>query len=175
MSTHPFIGKNDYAFSVCRIEPENNIHVILDAFSKGPAMHLVIVGNWEHSEYAQNLKQKYSSVAHIHLLDPIYDQSELNELRTHCVIYLHGHSCGGTNPSLVEAMYWGLPIAAYNVNFNRATTEGKALYFRTSEELFSLIGSADRAALAEIGKNMREIAERRYTWARIARLYAELF
>ena len=174
MKQYPFSNK-EYAFGVCRIEPENNIHLILEAFSQGVKLPLVMVGNWQHGKYGKDLKQKYSGVGNIYLLDPIYNQTELNELRTHCRIYLHGHSCGGTNPSLVEAMYLGLPIAAFNINFNKETTEGKALYFSSPEDLREIVVSASQETLKKEGENMREIAERRYTWSRIARLYAELF
>ena len=63
------------------------------------------------------------------LLDPIYTQGTLDELRSNCGVYVHGHSVGGTNPSLVEAMSLGLCVAAYDVEFNRETTERAALYF----------------------------------------------
>lgn len=174
MKQYPFSNK-EYAFGVCRIEPENNIHMILEAFSQGAKLPLVMVGNWQHGKYGNDLKQKYSGGENIFLLDPIYDQTELNGLRAHCTIYLHGHSCGGTNPSLVEAMYLGLPIAAFDINFNRETTEGKALYFNSPENLREIVNSATPETLKKTGAQMREIAERRYTWSRIARLYAELF
>ena len=104
-----------------------------------------------------------------------YDTEKLNVLRGICSLYLHGHSCGGTNPSLVEAMYLGLPIAAYNVNFNRETTENQALYFGDSEELKRIISSVTMDELKEIGNKMKEIADRRYTWDRIKECYARLF
>ena len=164
-----------FAFTVCRIEPENNIHIILKAFSETQLMPLVIVGNWECGEYGKELYQEYSSYDKIALYDPIYDTEKLNILRGHCSLYLHGHSCGGTNPSLVEAMYLGLPIAAFNVNFNRETTENKALYFDDSEVLKGIISSISLDELKEIGKRMKEIADRRYTWRRIRECYARLF
>lgn len=174
MNNYPFIN-GKYAFGVCRIEPENNIHVILEAFSKETVMPLVMVGNWTHGGYGVQLKQKYSGMDQINLLDPIYNPIELNELRTRCTIYLHGHSCGGTNPSLVEAMYLGLPIVAFDVNFNQETTEHQALYFKTAEDLRKIVNSVDCDSLKKIGMAMRSIAERRYTWSRIAQLYANLF
>ena len=173
MSTSSDLGKR-YAFGVCRIEPENNIHMILEAFESDAAMQLVMVGNWQRGSYGIGLKQKFSSCQNISLLDPIYDQTKLNELRATCTLYLHGHSCGGTNPSLVEALYLGLPIAAFDVEFNRVTSEGKALYFRTSTELRQLVNSTPVATLCQIAATMREIACRRYTWSRIAALYAEI-
>ena len=174
MMDYPFSGKK-YAFTVCRIEPENSIHIILQAFAKDAAIPLVIVGNWTNSDYGRNLKKQFGSHESIHLLDPIYDLNELNKLRKGCTIYLHGHSCGGTNPSLVEAMYLGLVIVAFDVNFNRETTENKALYFSSAEQLNKICSELEESTCNTIASSMKEIAERRYTWKRISECYAELF
>jgi putative lipase involved disintegration of autophagic bodies len=69
------------------------------------------------------LKEKYISHENIFLLDPIYDQHILNRIRSNCYLYIHGHSAGGTNPSLVEAIYLGLPILAFGVEYNKETTK----------------------------------------------------
>lgn len=167
--------ENNYFFGVCRIEPENNVHVILDAFAQDDTIPLIMVGNWEHSDYGRKLKAKYGNCQHITLHQPIYDKEKLNSYRAHCSLYLHGHSCGGTNPSLVEAMYLGLPIAAFDCNFNRETTENKAIYFSDAESLHGIIMHIDELNLSQIASNMKEIADRRYTWKRIAGCYAKLF
>lgn len=164
-----------YAFSVCRIEPENNLHLILAAFEEPAPLPLVVVGNWDNSEYGQNLRNRYQNQPDIFLLDPIYEPGKLNQLRGNCTIYLHGHSCGGTNPSLVEAMYLGLPIIAFDVNFNRETTENQALYFQSATELNKLCTQFDDKALRQLGNKMKEIALRRYTWKRISECYSHLF
>src|SRR5690606_1240493 len=122
-----------YAFKVCRIEPENNIHLILEAFSEVET-NLVIIGNWNNNHYGKKLRIAYNK-KNIHLLDPIYNQEQLNEIRSNCFLYIHGHSAGGTNPSLVEAMYLGLPILAFDVSYNKFTTKNTALYFKNKEEI----------------------------------------
>ena len=164
-----------FAFGVCRIEPENNVHVILEAFEAECPMPLIMVGNWEHSEYGKELWNRYAKHPNITLYAPIYDADKLNAMRAHCSLYLHGHSCGGTNPSLVEAMYLGLTIAAFDCNFNRETTEGKALYFKDAGELRKIVQTLQPNEAATIATSMKEIADRRYTWKRIAGLYAKLF
>ena len=160
-----------YAFKVCRIEPENNVHVVLEAFTKVQTMPLVMVGNWDKSEYGQKLKAKYSDHPNINILDPIYDQEQLDTLRSNAAVYIHGHSAGGTNPSLVEAMYLGLPIIAFGVSYNKVTTENKALYFYTLEDLIHQLKNAYSSKLKTIGSLMGEIAQRRYNWAHIAFKY----
>ena len=131
LNQFPFLSEN-YAFKVCRIEPENNVHLILEAFYKYPLLNIVLVGNWNNSVYGKQLKLQFESFENIYLLEPIYDQNILNQLRSNCYLYIHGHSAGGTNPSLVEAMYLELPIIAYDINYNRETTSNKALYFKDS-------------------------------------------
>jgi glycosyltransferase involved in cell wall biosynthesis len=175
VSKYPFL-KEKYAFKVTRIEPENNIHLILEAFSEFKELNLVIVGNWNKSRYGQELREKYHSFSNIFLLDPIYDQQILNAIRSNCFVYIHGHSAGGTNPSLVEAMYLGLPIIAYGVEYNKVTTQYKALYFMNKNELLKLINEiiSNRDLLIHIGQTMREIAIREYTWENIAREYGSI-
>jgi len=170
------IKPNEYAFKVCRIEPENNIHIILEAF-KNNDIPLIIVGNWTYSKYGKNLRIKYASYNNIQMLDAIYDQVVLDELRNNCLIYIHGHSVGGTNPSLVEAMNLGLVVIAYNVPFNVITTENNALYFSNSFDLELHINNIreNKINLEFIKNKMCEIAKRRYVWDIITEKYANLF
>jgi len=170
---YPFMS-HPYAFKVCRIEPENNVHVVLKAFSEMPNYRLVMVGNWNNSDYGRDLKSTYQNHANITILDPIYDQEKLDLIRSNAVIYIHGHSAGGTNPSLVEAMYLGLPIVTFGVSYNKVTTENKALYFETAEELKQIIQTSKLSEIKKLGKVMGEIAKRRYTWKSIALKYDNL-
>lgn len=164
----------EYSFSVCRIEPENNVHIILEAFSKLPNNSLVFVGNWDNSEYGRALKDKYGDYQHIRLLDPIYDLGQLATLRSKAKFYLHGHSAGGTNPSLVEAMHFGCPVIAFDCNFNRYTTNNKAVYFKTSDHLLSLIKNTTVEEANNVSNNMKKISRERYTWEIIANQYYQL-
>lgn len=170
---YPFVAQ-PYAFTVCRIEPENNLHVILAAFAQLPKHQLVMVGNWNNSTYGIELKATYGHYDHIHLLDPIYNQLELDMLRGNCLLYMHGHSAGGTNPSLVEAMYLGLPVIAFNVSYNRTTTQNSAMYFRQPADIVKIIRETSIAEIRQLGESMKAIADRRYTWAIIANRYKYL-
>ncbi|MCD8385994.1 MAG: DUF1972 domain-containing protein [Bacteroidales bacterium] len=164
-----------YCFKVARIEPENNIEMILEAFSQMPDKKLVIVGNWNRSEFGKQMKEKYSNYPNLILLDPIYEPKALNMLRSNCGLYIHGHSVGGTNPSLVEAMSLGLPIVSYDVVFNRATTEDKCMYFNSVESLKDTVSNLSEAEIERIAKDMKEVAQRRYTWKTIVSKYENLF
>ncbi|GAA4826815.1 DUF1972 domain-containing protein [Algivirga pacifica] len=163
-----------YYFSVCRIEPENNTHILLEAFSQR-GDDIVFVGNWDNSEYGRELKVKYSSKQNITLLDPIYDQHILNQLRSNCYCYLHGHSAGGTNPSLVEAMYLSLPIIAFDVNYNRYTTFGKAMYFKNVSDLHNVIDTLSFDKIKSCSADMQDVASSHYTWYKIAEKYEEQY
>ena len=136
---------------------------------------LVIIGNWQNSDFRKELFSRFSSFNNIHLLDPIYESDKLNQIRSNCKLYIHGHSAGGTNPSLVEAMYLGLPIFAFGVDYNKETTENKALYFNNVTELVSLLNNINDEQLIDIAKNMQVIAKERYTWSHISNQYYNLF
>lgn len=170
------IQKGNYCFTVCRIEPENNIHIILDAFSKTPGLKIVFVGNWKASEYGKSLHALYQNKTNIQLLDPIYEQSRLDELRSNCLAYLHGHSAGGTNPSLVEAMYLGLAVVAWDVDYNRFTTENNALYFTDSVTLQEVLLRIqnNKIDLKTISEKAKSVAERKYTWRIVADQYGAM-
>lgn len=168
-----YLKKGAYCFTVCRIEPENNIHFILEAF-KNINENLVLVGNWDRSAYGLELLHKYKAFKNIKLLSPIYDICILNVLRENCKIYIHGHSAGGTNPSLVEAMFFSCPIVAFDVVYNRETTENKAIYFKDTNSLVKII-SMPIDYFEGYGKQMIEIAKRRYTWDIIRNKYNELY
>lgn len=170
---YPFL-KSPYAFKVCRIEPENNVHVVLSAFAQLPAFPLVLVGNWENSAYGRKLRADYAGFGNLVLLDPIYDQRTLDVLRGNALVYIHGHSAGGTNPSLVEAMFLQLPVLAFGVSYNRTTTENKALYFQDAEQLRQLVENTPVSHLKQLGMTMRSVAERRYNWGLIAHKYENL-
>ena len=166
------LASGKYAISVCRIEPENNSAMILEAFSKSDKM-LVFVGNWDKSEYGRMLKRKYAGLSNILMLSPIYDLDILYVLRSNAFLYIHGHSAGGTNPSLVEAMFYGIPVVAFDVIYNRYTTANSALYFNCVEKLQGIID--DVTKYESLGRVMESIAKKEYVWKEIARKYEALY
>ncbi|HAJ3618213.1 TPA: glycosyltransferase family 1 protein [Escherichia coli] len=166
--------KSDYYLSLCRIEPENNVSMILAAFANS-RYKLKFVGNWNNSEYGLLLKDKYSKFDNIEIIDSIYDIEQLFILRNMCKGYIHGHSAGGTNPSLVEAMQFGMDIFAYDCSFNRYTTEQNAHYFSSSSELCKIIDEMEIGNIQKNGKIMSEIAQCRYQWSIISRMYEDTY
>lgn len=159
-----------FALALCRIEPENNVEMILNAFSH-TTKPLKFIGNWANSEFGRQMKAKYSSFENIELIDPIYDIEKLSLLRASCSFYVHGHSAGGTNPSLVEMMHFGKTIMCFDCNYNRASTEDKAGFFSDSVDLVANI-NAKKAF--DNGQAMLDIAQRRYTWDIVRNQYFDL-
>lgn len=160
----------NFALSLCRIEPENNVEMILEAFADS-SLPLVFVGNWNNSDFGRELKARFTNQPNLHLMDPIYDPTGLLALRSKAVAYVHGHSVGGTNPSLVEMMHFGIPVLAFDCVFNRHTTYNAASYFADAASLTALV--ADLAS-HQNGEEMRRIANEKYRWETIGEQYFAL-
>ena len=171
---YPFLSQPYYA-AVARVQPDNNIDLILEAFKTLPDKQIVFVGNWDASEYGLNLKVKYHKFENLHLLSPIYDLTVLDQIRSNCIGYIHGHSSGGTNPSLVEAMHLEIPIYAFDINFNRYTTQGLAFYFSDASQLRDVLknGTSEMKAMSII--KMKELAQESYCWRSIVEQYEAVF
>ena len=169
------VTPGSYALAVSRMEPENNPEMILEAFSRMPDFKLIYVSNWDANDYGRELKLKYGHHPNLILHDSTYEIASLNALRNNCRAYVHGHSAGGTNPSLVEAMFTGKPILTYDCSYNRETTEHNALYFDGSASLEAILRELDPEKANAIGEAMQETAHRRYTWHTITRKYLHLF
>ena len=158
-----------YALTICRIEPENNCDVLIEGFLKTALARYVFVGNWSRSEYGRKLRRRYAGESRLQLLDPVYDPRQLYHWRSHCKVYLHGHSVGGTNPSLVEMLFFDCDILCWDCSFNRATAGDAARFFTSADHLAQLLG-AGPAPVAS-----RELIRRRYTReAIVAKLSAAL-
>lgn len=159
-----------YYLSMSRVEPENNCHLILDAF-QGVRERLVYIGNWQSNEYGRALYLRHRGSGNVTLSDPIYDQSKLAPIRARAIGYIHGHSVGGTNPSLVEALFHTDRIAAFECAFNRATLCGKGAYFEDADSLRTLIGAASSCRIDAV--ELQRLRER-YSWHHTVDKYAAL-
>jgi len=165
------LSDDGYALALCRIEPENNVELILDAFSQTNTK-IKFIGNWNNSDFGSEMKAKYQQFENIDIVDPIYEIETLFEIRQKCSFYVHGHSAGGTNPSLVEMMHFNTRILAFDCDYNRASTENRADYFKDSSGLRSLI--QEKYSLSN-ANDMLEIAKRLYTWEIVSKQYFGLF
>lgn len=175
------IKQNEYWLVVARLEPENNIHIIIDAFINSDSkMPLVIVGDSTSFSY-KDMLNRISSKNNSHrifFLGSIYgNQKLLNMLRQHNFAYIHGHSVGGTNPSLLEAMIIKNIIIAQDNEFNREVGGDAILYFKDATDLANKINDTERN-INEYYK-LKEMAGKRikshYSWEKVAEDYDYLF
>lgn len=159
-----------YDFAMARAQVDNNVQVILDSYVES-GLPLVFVSNWRSSDFGQKMLDEYGGHPNLHLIGPIYDGGKVKALHGRVRLYVHGHSAGGTNPVLVQAMWGGLPTAAFDVNFNRHTTRNRAFYFRSAAELAELARRTEPASLRRCGAELRQIAEDEYSWSGIRKAY----
>jgi len=135
----PFpVKQGEYFLIIARLERENNIHTIIEGFKKsGIREKLLIIGNTKNP-YSIRLKKMSGSFEQAVFVEAIYNESLLHTLRYFCKAYFHGHSVGGTNPSLLEAMAAGAMIIAHDNPFNRYVLKGNALFFQSSGDISRL-------------------------------------
>jgi glycosyltransferase involved in cell wall biosynthesis len=164
-----------YSLMITRMEPENNVEMIIDGhLASGQTNPLFVIGNITNN-YGKYITAKYNDQPRIKFSDAIYDQAELDNLRYYCSLYFHGHSVGGTNPSLLEAMACGCRIAAHKNQFNRAVCRDEAHYFPSVEEVTRIINTPMAATKLLQWKNLNmEKLRTIYTHERITDAYENL-
>jgi len=173
LNVYPFLKKS-YALSISRAQYDNNLHLLLSAYSKMTDERLVLISNWNISDYGKQLYNTYSSYENIILLDAIYEKENLDILRSNASVYIHSHSRCGTAPSLVEAMFYCIPVIVFDVLTNRMTTNNYALTFKNEEELISVIKKELPVVGDDIAQKIYELAKKEYRWSFIAEKYAQI-
>lgn len=163
----------DYATVICRPIPENSILEIVRAWSRRErGIPLVVLGAFAADDPYHAQVQSAAS-PEVRFPGAIYDLDEVSALRFHSRVYVHGHTVGGTNPSLVEAMAAGNAVIAQNNVYNRFVAGAGNRYFDGATdlaELFDLLLD-DRGALSSMGAFSRSRFESEYTWEHIGDLY----
>ncbi len=163
--------KQGYYLAIARFEPENNLEMIIQGYLKsGSDKPLILIGNSEN-KFGQYLINKYKNPM-IKFLGPNYDLDELNNLRYYCSLYFHGHSVGGTNPSLLEAMASYAPICAHNNEFNKSVLGDDAKYFSNDDGIVSCMNHEFSFSDA-IQQNANKIIQK-YNWTLIIDEYESL-
>ncbi len=175
---HYGLEPGDYHLIVARLEPENNLDLLIREFRASKArLPLVYVGGARfESDYSRAILAQAGS--RVRCLGPVYDSDILNGLYRHCRTYIHGHEVGGTNPSLLRAMGTGAACVAFDVVFNREALGEAGRYFtREPGRLAAIIEALedDPAATAALGLAARERVRRLYRWDAVAAAYAQFF
>jgi len=131
---------HQYFLMISRMEPENNIEMIIKGYlASNHPDPLLIIGNITN-KIGRYITANYKNAA-LKFSDAIYDQAELDNLRYYCSLYFHGHSVGGTNPSLLEAMACGCRIAAHANQFNKAVLQNETDYFPSEIDVTRIINT----------------------------------
>src|SRR5262249_40163062 len=141
------LSPQNYLISIARIEPDNNILCLVRAFSRKPRhARLVVLGSFaEDNDYHRAVRAAASD--EVSFPGAIYDRSIVQALRFHARAYCHGHTVGGTNPSLVEALWCGNAILAHRNRFNLWTAGDEQFFFADEDECDQLI---DRILLDDV-------------------------
>lgn len=163
-----------YNMLIARLEPENSIEIILEGVLKCNSVIPFLVIGRHDTKYGEYLKIRFSHPS-IHFLGPIYTLDILNNLRYFSNIYFHGHTVGGTNPSLLEAMGSGALVCAHDNLFNRAILSDDGFYFFNSEDVsraLSILCKKSNSCL--IANNYQKISTI-YSWDSIIQSYEKLF
>jgi rhamnosyltransferase len=180
-SASSVLSPGRYWLVVARLEPDNNIHTIVDAYMRsGSKIPLAIVGSFSSAKYESLLHQKLSFVPvgkSVLLLGSIYNRRSLEMLRCHCAAYVHGHSVGGTNPSLLEGMSAGNVIISHDNEFNREVAGESAIYFTGADELARALDLVEHhpAEYSKLGEAMKARVSERYRWDDVVSSYDKLF
>lgn len=171
------VTANNYFLLIARLEPENNIEMILDGYVLSADVRLfLVIGNTD-TKYGRFLQTKYRNT-NIHFLGAVYKKEILDSLRYYCTLYFHGHSVGGTNPSLLEAMASQALIASHDNKFNKLVLNNNTLYFVKDKDVASIICNVnslgDDKRQIFIENNKAQIINN-YSWKSIIFQYDSLF
>ncbi|MFD2797258.1 DUF1972 domain-containing protein [Promicromonospora vindobonensis] len=166
-----------YHLVVARFEPENHVDVIVEGYVASAAERpLVVVGSAPYAhEYTERISALAEGDRRVRLLGGVWDQGLLDQLYVGAFTYLHGHSVGGTNPSLLRAIGGGTATIAYDVAFNREVLGGAGRYFRTADDVGARVAEAesDPADCADRGQALAERAAL-YDWDDVTDGYERL-
>lgn len=171
---------NEYYLLVARIEPENNLYMAIEGYKASKEYGrrpLIIVGK-TNTPYCKQLVKQYGDDPHIRFVGGIYDFDKLNSVRHFSFAYFHGHSVGGTNPSLLEAMASDCFILAHDNQFNKAVLGENAVYYGSPQVVTMLLDNIDNIAMMhkeEYIKNNLDIIRKEYSWEKLVDEHEKYF
>jgi len=165
-----------YYLIIARLEPENNIELMIQSYLESRVEEPILIIGSVNNSFGKKIKDRYK-LEKVIFLGGIYEKSIIDSLRHYAKIYLHGHSVGGTNPSLLEAMASSCLIVAHNNEFNKSVLGDTGLYFKNEEELIKLFiklkaSFPERQRMIQTNTNKIELI---YKWDKITAEYADFF
>lgn len=172
------VESHGYHLVVARFEPENHVDLAVEGYLRSAAtLPLLVVGSAPYrSDHADRIEALSRADSRVRLLGGIWDQQLLDQLYANAATYIHGHSVGGTNPSLLRAMGAGAAVAAYDVVFNREVLGDTGQFFTAADDLAAIIDAAeaDPDAVVSLGRESQVRAATTYDWDVVAKQYEGL-
>jgi glycosyltransferase involved in cell wall biosynthesis len=160
--------KEDYFLLMARMEPENNIETILEGFNNSNSRKNFKVLGDTGNRFGKFIRDKFKNDERIQFKGSIFDTAKVRALQNNSYLYFHGHSVGGTNPSLLEAMASEALIAAHNNPFNKSVLHADAFYFSDAGEVQQLVETVQHKETEKtmVKNNLHKIAFQ-FNWEKI--------
>lgn len=169
------VEKGNYNMIMARFEPENNLDMVLEGVAMADDQTpMLVIGN-HNTKYGAYLKDKFKAQKNIRFAGGIYNLEHLNNLRYFSNLYFHGHSVGGTNPSLLEAMASRALVAAHDNHFNRGVLKDNGYYFSGARDVKNILMSIKKIDNLQMVDNNFNAIVNEYNWEKINGEYLQLF
>jgi len=176
------INENEYYLIVGRFVPENNYEIMIKEFLCTETLkNLVIVTDFENNNYFEELNKRtnFKNDSRVKFVGTVYDQELLKYIRQNAFAYIHGHEVGGTNPSLLEALFFTKLNLLLNVPFNEEVGSNTAIYWDKSQNslatIINTVEKFNREKIDVFEKNSKSRISKFYSWEKIVSEYDSLF
>lgn len=169
------VEKEKFNMIMARFEPENNLDMVLEGVSIAEETATILVIGNHNTKYGSYLKNKFKSYPNIRFIGAVYKLEDLNNLRYFSNLYFHGHTVGGTNPSLLEAMASKALIAAHNNDFNKGVLKENAFYFSSVNEVKKILNTIKKNDNLQFVQNNYDAIAEFFNWEKINEQYLQLF
>lgn len=169
------VERENFNMIMARFEPENNLDMVLEGVAMNEDKTPILVIGKHQTKYGEYLKQKFKNYSHIRFIGGLYNLEHLNNLRYYSNLYFHGHSVGGTNPSLLEAMASKALVIAHNNDFNRGILKDNGYYFSNPEEVKNILNTIKKNDNLHLVQNNFDAIVNDFNWEKINGEYLQLF
>ena len=175
------LEKKKYYLAVGRFVPENSFETMIKEFMKSNSKRDFAIITTADNKFLEQLEAKlhFKKDKRIKFVGTVYNQELLKKIRENAYAYFHGHTVGGTNPSLIEALGSTSINLLVNVSFNREVAGDSALYWnKQNGNLAKLVDMADtmeQDRIKELECKAKKRISDEYTWEKISRKYEKLF
>ena len=175
------LTKKEYYLVVGRFVPENSFEVMIREFMNSKSQRNLAIVTKVNDKFLNELEDKlhFKSDKRIKFVGTVYDQELLKKIRENAYAYFHGHTVGGTNPSLIEALGSTDLNLLVDVSFNKEVAEDCALYwspnFGSLANMIDRVDQMDADEIAKMGQRAKKRVAKEYTWEKISDQYEDIF